>query len=290
MVCPALHASKDQHLPCSSYSQGIILQCEEQLRCHHDHSCDHDHPQPMKEGDLAPLLSLALLHCQRTHQFRGRVSVGHSDWDSQQREVKHFPGVSALHQPSPAQHEHEVHHQLLWAQVDHSILPGQAGLHPLLVHLYGKHRHVLKLQLAQKSCKKVKVFTTCEPDTAYLLTRSTCITPSTASRLGNKFEHSVEWEVHKANLHHLQGRAVQVRHLFPEDSHHTVPDCNLDPPAYIPLWSTPQQSQQSSTGSSSPSSSGSSSSLKVLKVMLTGPVSTDSAKLLPTGLMSPLAK
>ena len=55
-----------------------------------------------------------------------------------------------------------------------------------------------------------------------------------------------------------------------------------DYPADILLWSTLRQRQRSSTGSWSPSSSGSSFSLEVSKVMLTVPVSTDSAKLLPS--------
>ena len=73
-------------------------------------------------------------------------------------EVTHIPAVLGLHQPIPVQHEHDIHHQLHWAQDGHSVLPVQAGLHPLQLHV--KHSHILLLQQAQKSCIKVKVFTT----------------------------------------------------------------------------------------------------------------------------------
>ena len=107
-------------------------------------------------------------------------------------EVTHSPAVIGLHQPSPSQHEHDIHHQLHWAQDDQCVQPVQEGFHPIHIHLHVKHSQFLILQQALKSCIKVKVFTICDPDTAYLLTRSTYISTLAVSRFGTKSEVAPE--------------------------------------------------------------------------------------------------
>ena len=61
-------------------------------------------------------------------------------------EVTHSPAVIGLHQPSPSQHEHDIHHQLHWAQDDQCVQPVQEGFHPIHIHLHVKHSQFLILQ------------------------------------------------------------------------------------------------------------------------------------------------